>query len=196
MQTLAGEGFENIYNLSGGIKAWKKVIAVGAEETGIDIFANLQDVENVFHIGFRMEEGLREFYQQMAGKVISIETEALFTKLAEIEVIHQQRLLDLYQEFAGDAVSVDEFKKGIDEGASEGGLSTQEYLNLYETDLESELEILSLALAIEAQAYDLYRRAAEKSDDSELKKALLQIASEEQSHMAKISHYIDQQEAI
>ena len=74
----------------------------------------------------------------------------------------------------------------------EGGLTTEEYLHLYQTDPESELEVLGLALAIEAQALDLYLRAAEKSDQEEAKKILSQIAEEERSHMVMLGDDIDQ----
>ncbi len=74
----------------------------------------------------------------------------------------------------------------------EGGLTTEEYLQLYKTDLESETEVLGLALAIEAQALDLYSRAAQRSKEHEgFRKVLLQIAEEERSHMARLSEYID-----
>ena len=56
----------------------------------------------------------------------------------------------------------DDFAAKIVTPAMEGGLTTDEYLQLYKTDLDSETEVLSLALAIEAQALDLYLRAAEK----------------------------------
>ena len=56
-----------------------------------------------------------------------------------------------------------DFAQKIAEPAMEGGLTTEEYLQLYKTDLDSEMEVLGLALAIEVQALDLYSRAAEKS---------------------------------
>jgi rubrerythrin len=75
----------------------------------------------------------------------------------------------------------------------EGGLTTEEYLQLYNTDLESENEVLGLALAIEAQALDLYSRAARSSQGHEgFRKILLRIAEEEREHMARLSRYIDQ----
>ena len=78
----------------------------------------------------------------------------------------------------------------------EGGLTTTEYLQLYDIDLESEIEVLGLALAIEAQALDLYLRAAERSDNVETKQVLLQIGDEERNHIARLSNYIDRQQDI
>ncbi len=78
----------------------------------------------------------------------------------------------------------------------EGGLTTEEYLQLYKIDLDSELEVLGMALAIEAQALDLYLRAGERSDKEETRKILLQIADEERSHIARLSNYIDQHQEL
>jgi len=38
-QMLAGKGFKVVYNLSGGIKAWRSGKAVGQEDLGLDLFS-------------------------------------------------------------------------------------------------------------------------------------------------------------
>ncbi len=64
-------------------------------------------------------------------------------------------------------------------------------MSLFNPDLNKELDILSLAMSIEAQALDLYHRAAEKTDDEKMKGAVHQIAKEERAHMAQIADYIE-----
>lgn len=65
----------------------------------------------------------------------------------------------------------------------EGGLTTEEYLKLYPTDLDDAKEVISLAMAIEAQALDLYQRAADRASSEARKHALIQIANEELAHL-------------
>jgi rubrerythrin len=89
-----------------------------------------------------------------------------------------------------------EFAEKIAEPALEGGLTTEEYLQLYAVDLDSEIEVLGMAMAIEAQALDLYLRAAERSDKQATRQILLQIAEEERSHIARLSSYIDHQQEL
>jgi sulfur-carrier protein adenylyltransferase/sulfurtransferase len=190
-QMLAGKGFGKIYNLSGGIKAWKKEVAVGPEDTGLHLFAGGQTPEQAIITGFALEAGLRDFYLSMQKQVKHESTKSLFGMLADIEILHQERLVKLYVEVTGTAVSVADFAKKIAEPAMEGGLTTEQYLQLYKTDLESEMEVLGLALAIEVQALDLYSRAAEKSDHDGARRVLSQIADEERSHIARLSEYID-----
>jgi sulfur-carrier protein adenylyltransferase/sulfurtransferase len=193
---LSGKGFQKLYNLTGGIQAWGKEVAVGPEDTGLYLFSGAGSPEETIVTGFGLEMGLRDFYLSMQKRVTKEATKALFGKLADIEIKHQERLVDLYTEITGTTVSMTDFAAKIAEPAMEGGLTTEEYLQLYKTDLDVELDVLSLAMAIEAQALDLYRRAAEKSDHDGSRWVLLQIAEEERSHIASLSRYIDQKQDI
>jgi rubrerythrin len=190
---LRERGFENVYNLTGGIKAWQKEVAVGPETTGLHLFSAEVNAREAIITGFGLEMGLRDFYLSMQLKVSQDTTKALFGKLADVEIIHQERLVKLYSEVTGEAVTINEFAEKIAGPTMEGGITTEEYLQLYETDLDSEIEVLSLALAIEAQALDLYLRAAERSPQEGTRQVLYQIADEERSHIARLSEHIDQQ---
>lgn len=188
---LSGKGFKKIYNLSGGIKGWNQEIAVGPEELGLELFSGAESAEETIVVGFGLEQGLREFYLDMGKKVENDEAKKLFLQLADIEILHQERLLKLYQEISGKSISLEEFASQIVEAAMEGGLTTEEYLQLYNPDLNSVVDILSLAMAIEAQALDLYQRAGECAKSEEARTVLQQIASEEKVHLSKLSEYLD-----
>ncbi|MBB1094497.1 sulfurtransferase [Rhodopseudomonas palustris] len=195
-QMLAGKDFSKVYNLTGGIKAWNKEVAVGPEESGLHLFTSEESPEEAVVVGFGLEVGLREFYLSMQAKTSRESTKVLFGKLADIEILHQERLVELYRDMTGSAMTMADFSKKIVEPGMEGGLSTEEYLQLYNIDYDSELEVLGMALAIEAQALDLYLRAGQRSDNQQTKKFLLQIADEERSHIARLSSYIDQQQDL
>lgn len=188
---LSGKGFKNVYNLSGGIKAWNKEIAVGPPDLGLHLFSGKESAEETIIVGFGLEQGLREFYMDMANRVASDEAKSLFTKLADIEILHQKHLFKLYQDITGTTASMENFATSTVQPAMEGGLSTEEYLNLYTPNLESEQDILSLALSIEAQALDLYQRTAENDPDENSRKVLQQIANEERAHMDRLANYLD-----
>jgi sulfur-carrier protein adenylyltransferase/sulfurtransferase len=194
---LAGKGFRTVYNLTGGIKAWEKEVAVGPEDVGLHLFSEGASAEEAIITGFALEAGLRDFYSSMQEKVATESTKSLFGMLAGIEILHQERLVKLYGTVTGAAVLLEDFAQKIVQPAMEGGLTTEEYLQLYQTDLESEIEVLGLALAIEAQALDLYSRAAQRSGNEEgFRTVLLQIAEEERAHIAKLSRYIDQHQEV
>ena len=187
---MAGKGFKRIYNLSGGIKGWHNETAIGPADLGLELFKGKETGEQAIIIGYGLENGLREFYLEMAGQVTTTSKE-LFTKLADIEIIHQKQLLDLYTKLTGQPITMADFSTNQVKPAMEGGLSTAEYLKIFNPDLEKEEDILSLAMSIEAQALDLYERAADQAPTDEVKKVLKKIAQEERNHIALLAQYID-----
>jgi len=185
-QMLVGKGFDEVYNLSGGFKAWESERAIGAEDLGLDLFTGRESPEETLVVAYSMEAGLREFYLSMIPWVKNEPARDLFDKLSAIEVKHQDRIFDHYRQLTGTAIGRDKFEDTVVSPAVEGGLTTEEYVQLYKPDLESVPDIVGLAIAIEAQALDLYRRAADRSSNPESRKVLMQIADEEQTHLAQL----------
>ena len=58
-QMLAGKGFEEVYNMSGGIKAWLSGKAVGREEVGLALFSGKESIEETLQVAYSLEAGLR-----------------------------------------------------------------------------------------------------------------------------------------
>lgn len=185
-QVLAAKGFREVLNLSGGIKAWSSQKAVGPEDLGLPLFSGDESPEETLLTAYSLEEGLREFYLSMAEQVKAENARRLFEKLSAIEVKHQDRIFSEYRRLTGAALSREEFAEKKVAPAMEGGLSTQEYLRRYQPDLEVPEEVVSLAMAIEAQALDLYQRAAERAAAAESKNVLMQIANEERAHLEQL----------
>jgi rhodanese-related sulfurtransferase/rubrerythrin len=185
-QVLAAKGFKEVLNLSGGIKAWNSQKAVGPEDLGLNLFSGNESPEETLLTAYSLEEGLREFYWSMAAQVKAENARRLFDKLSAIEVKHQDRIFDEYRRISGAAVTREEFVEKRVAPAMEGGLTTQDYLQRYQADLEVPEEVISLAMAIEAQALDLYQRAADRTGSEASKSVLTQIASEERAHLAQL----------
>ncbi len=190
-QLLAGQGFSDVYNLSGGFKAWKGEAAFGAEEKGLELFTGNESVKETLVVAYSLEEGLRSFYLEMQNRVNNSDARNLFEKLSEIEVKHQKRILDEYCKITENSITREEFEKNIVVKALEGGLTTEEYANLFHPDWESVTDIIEVAMSIEAQALDLYLRASETSGEPESQKALRQIADEERTHLAQLGKLIE-----
>lgn len=185
-QILAGKGFKEIYNLSGGIKAWHSGAAFGPEDLGIDLFSGSESPEESLVVAYSLEEGLRDFYLSMVDQVQDKRARQLFEKLSAIEMKHQDRIFSEYLDISGTSISRDEFSKKIVTPAMEGGLTTEEYLAHYQLDLNVVTEVISMAMAIEAQALDLYQRASEIVANGKSKTALLAIADEERTHLQQL----------
>jgi rubrerythrin len=186
-QMLAGMGFKEVINMAGGIKAWNSNKAIGSEDLGLDLFTGQETPQEALIVAYSLEEGLREFYVSMVPEVKNDTASQLFEKLSAIEIKHQDRIFAEYCKITGTDVNRDEFEKEVVAPAMEGGLTTEEYLKLYEPDLEVVEEVISLAMAIEAQALDLYQRASEQAASEESRVALMQIANEERAHLEQLA---------
>ncbi len=178
--------------MSGGIKAWDSNTAVGSEDTGMALFSGKEGIEEVLLIAYALEAGLQDFYTSMQERVTQEEVKALFGKLSMIEVKHQDRLFAEYQTISADALSREAFERNAAVQTMEGGLTTEEYLSLYATDFNVVAEVISLAMGIEAQALDLYLRAADNCSQKNTRQTLQRIAEEERTHLKLLGDLLDE----
>jgi rubrerythrin len=190
---LAGKGFDNVINVAGGIKAWDSNVAFGSEELGLELLTGKESIEETLVAAYSLEAGLRDFYLSMIEKVKQNDIKHLFQKLSEIEIKHQDRIFDEYIQVAEKPVSRELFDNDLVVKAIEGGLTTDEYMQLFHPDLESAVDVISLAMSIEAQALDLYTRAADRSKNPRSKDALKKIAEEERVHLEQLGALMDEQ---
>lgn len=188
---LAGKGFDQVINMSGGIKAWNDPLAFGSEEQGLDLLTGNESIEEALIIAYSLEGGLRDFYLTMIDKAAADEVKPLFRKLSDIEVLHQNRILEEYIQITGKEIDRDTFELGMVERAVEGGLTTDEYIGLYQPDWNAPADIVGLAMSIEAQALDLYTRAANRSKDKRSQEALRKIAEEERVHLEQLAKLME-----
>ena len=97
-QILSGQGFNEVFNLTGGIKAWNGLKAAGPMEQGMALINGEETPSEILMIAYGLEEGLRSFYAQMASQSEDRTINELFTKLSNLEVAHKNRLFRLYSE--------------------------------------------------------------------------------------------------
>ncbi len=188
---LSGRGFKQVYNVSGGIKAWEGKTAVGPQTLGMDLFDGTESPKDFLKVAYSLEQGLYRFYLDMADKARTPAVVALFEKLAAIEVKHQDAIFDAYTRMADAAVSREEFDAMVETSAGEGGLTTDQYLELFDPDLSVEKEVISLAMSIEAQALDLYQRVGAGMKNTDSAAIVHGIAEEEKQHLERLGKLMD-----
>ncbi len=188
---LTGKGFKKVFNVSGGIKAWQAKTAIGPQTLGMDLFDGKEDPIDVLKVAYSLEQGLCLFYLELSKKVGNDKVRDLFIRLSKIEVQHQKSIYSAFLDIAAEKISLDEFEKMVETKSLEGGLSTDEYLDLFKPDFGSMPEIISLAMSIEAQALDLYQRVSLKVTNPDSKNIILKIAGEEKAHLASLGKLLD-----
>jgi len=189
---LSGKGFTNIYNLSGGIKGFDGATAIGSQDLGLSLFEGRESGAEALRVAFGLEAGLEEFYATQETAAQKPEVKALFHKLGSIEIKHQERIVSEYNRLTGETATRETLESQLSGPNLEGGLTTEEYMNLFNPDLGSVVDIVSIALSIEGQAMDLYMRAAARSQDEEGRRMLNQMAAEEKTHMALLGDLLDE----
>jgi sulfur-carrier protein adenylyltransferase/sulfurtransferase len=190
-QMLGGKGFEEIYNLTGGIKAWNGEAAFGPPEQGLVLFQTMLSPKESLLVAYSMEQGLQDFYLSVMEKAEHDDVRALFRKLADIETNHQRRIFEEYRRLEDPGASLEAFEANILPEVIEGGLTTEEFLTRYNPDLTNRIDAVSMAMSIEAQALDLYQRAALTASNSETKTQLLKIADEERVHLNELGKLME-----
>jgi len=190
-QLLAGQGFKNIYNLAGGIKAFEGATAVGSPDLGLSLFAGRASGPEALLVAFGLETGLKDFYATREAATGNPDVRALFGKLGRIEIKHQERIVTEYNRLTGETVGRADLEALTAGSAMEGGLTTEEYLQLFNPDLDSVVDIAAIAMSIEGQALDLYMRASAAGSDPEGRHMLRQMADEEKAHLALLGDLVD-----
>ncbi len=191
-QLLSGKGFAEIINVAGGFNAWTSEAAFMGEEKGLALFEGVTSVERALTVAYALEAGLKDFYDSMAEKVESEPARQLFHQLSQIEVKHQDRILEQFETLTGTPASRERFETERLPEVLEGGLTTEEYASLLMPSYDTVTDIIELAMSIEAQALDLYLRASEKAENETGKKALIQIANEEKIHLERLGQLMEE----
>lgn len=191
-QLLSGQGFEKVYNLKGGIKAWQGLTAVGPAETGMALLTGKETPVEIIVMALGLEEGLRAFYDDMARSGGSPAISDLFTRLAAIEVRHKAKLLELYAIRTESEANTDVIDSQIMADTMEGGLTSEEFLKINQPAMQTNQEVVAMAMTIEAQALDLYMRQARKVGDHASREILQGLADDEKAHLAALGKLMEE----
>lgn len=183
-QLLAGKGFDKVLNLKGGIKAWNGWTGFGDYEQGLELFDDPGSPQKAMETAWGMEAALEEFYNQQAQATSSQGAKKVFETLAGIEVKHKNAVAQRYKELTGGDIPQ------ATSDVPEGGLPTEEYMRRLGVDLNAPADIVSFAMALEAQALDLYSRAARRAE-GEVSDFLEGMANEEKAHLKHLAGLMD-----
>lgn len=198
---LAGQGFRDVMSMKGGMLAWEGAQALGAFDLGIDSLASASTPAALLERAWGMEYALEAFYNVLVERTSDTELSALFQRLAGFEEKHRRTLFELWTRVeagqtgsasantADKAVFEARAMASLSPGILEGGISAQDYLG-HMTDPSNESEALELAMAVEAQAQDLYLRRSATASDKELQRTLNQLAEEERAHLKVLGAFV------
>jgi rubrerythrin len=190
-QFLAGQGFEEVYNLKGGIAAWQGLKAFGPAEMGMIPLRGNEKPQEVIVLAYGMEQGLADFYSKVSTLTHDLEAGEMIGKLVLIEEKHKDKLFALYQTLEPSTLDRKLFEDRVVSGVMEGGFTGEEFLEKNKPLLDTVENLLNLAMMLEAQALDLYTRYAQKVEDVQSRSVLHEIAEEEKGHLATLGALVE-----
>ncbi len=191
-QLLSGRGFQEVYNLSGGIKAFRGAKASGPQELNLDLVRGDESPKDMLKLAFGLERALGIFYEKCQEKAQDKDLLDLLAKLGRVEVIHKQKVYERYAALVPDAPDMAAFEADMEPEVMEGGFRLNEFLAANEPWLKNIKEVLELAMMLETQALDLYLRFAEKSQEEGTKQVLFTLADEEKVHVKSLGRLLDE----
>ena len=191
-QLLSGRGFQEVYNLSGGIKAYRGDKASGPQELNLDMVRGDESHGEMLKLAFGLEQALEIFYDKCLEQAEDKDLKDLFTKLEHVEAVHKKKIYDRYAALVENAPDMAAFEADMTSDVMEGGFQVKDFLAANQPWLKSLLEVLELAMMLETQALDLYMRFAEKSLEEGTKQVLFTLADEEKAHLKSLSRLFDE----
>ncbi len=191
-QLMSGLGFPEVYNLAGGIKAYRGSKAGGPYELNLDMVRGDESASDMLKLAFGLEKALGIFYQAMREKSQDQELVSLLTKLGHIEEIHKRKVFERYQALNPQVSDIGALEGQVAGDVMEGGYKVNEFLAKNEAHLKTAPQVLEVAMMVETQALDLYLRFADKSRDGQTRETLFAIAEEEKAHLAALGRLLDE----
>jgi len=189
---LCGLGFENVYNLNGGICTWDYEVVKGTTED--TLITGSEETFDVLIVALMLEKGALEFYTKAQRLVKDEKAAQVFERLVAMEDTHLQRLYMRYSQLlremksllgaADELPSLDQLKAELSTAYMEGGMRiNEELVKIEDPAFMDDLEALEIGLEKEYAAYDFYMRVADTVDDHETRNLLNELAGEEKGHI-------------
>ncbi len=189
---LCSHGFENVYNLNGGIRAWNYEIV--KETTSDKLITGGEETFDILIVALMLEKGALEFYTNAQRLVKDENAAQVFRRLVAMENTHLQRLYVRYNQLlremksllgaANELPSLDQLKDELSTTYMEGGTRiNEELVKIGDSAFMDDLEALEIGLEKEYAAYDFYMRVADTADDNKTRNLLRELAGEEKGHI-------------
>ena len=155
---------------------------ITGKETGAEMLA----------VVYGMEESMRALFDRLSQRVSDPEAVELFRSLSELEVHHKQMIFDLYKTHGGKLETTEALDREVSADVTEGGFSVDELADEFQPETESIETVVSFAMMLEAQAFDLFSRYMQQSEDLDIRAVLTELVEQEKSHMKYLGNLLDQ----
>lgn len=187
---INGQGFKDVYNMLGGIKAWKNEYALGPQSLGMLHFSGDETVLEILYLAYGMEVNIALFYTKTASSVTP-ELAETFNTLARFEEGHKAKIFSAAHQLDPSLKTRKDMEVKSAGKILEGGMSSEDFLERTRDYLDFPNGALEAAMIFEAQALDLYMRYSTKAATGSSAEILHWLAQEEKGHLKTLGRLME-----
>lgn len=182
---LLGAGFGEVYNMSGGMLAWKGFVAQYAPAGGHVVFPDGATFDEIVSLALGLEKCTGEFYTKIIDTLDDAVAADFFRKLVHAEEAHVRSLKETYRLISGKDYDADVENGDI----MEGGVNLREALDW--ASAQTPADILEFSMALEINACDLYTTMARMAGVAASRRFFTALADEEWRHLKLMAELLD-----
>ena len=185
---LNGGGFDEVYNMEGGILAYNGLVAAGPPEAGVFCFSEKMTPEQLIAMAWYIEDGSQRYFDTLKNITQDHEINAIFISLIEHKIAHKTSLSQLYLKTSGQT-AIDDFPTSVlqrpPHRVMAGCVSVSEAINWSKTKDMS--DILDLSIGLEANTFDLYLKLGKRVKLDRARTVFMELSEEAARHLEKLS---------
>lgn len=188
------EAGKEIYDLQGGMLSWNGFQVQGMP--AIKIFDIDGAMDRILTDAMNLEKGAFNFYSQVLERYPDVGLDKVLTDVRDGELGHAKLIHShlakltpdsrdfnaVYSTLKGDILEggevVDDLIASLEKRSGDPGIDT----------LDTTLDILETAVAMEYRAFDLYRVISQKTENPALEAAFYALSQAEKAHMKTLLH--------
>ncbi len=190
---LIHAGFERVYVMDGGIRAWEGITAEGDPASQLAYFSSARNAVEYLALAWLLEDGSRAFYAAAAEQLEDVAESSFLRQMVAAEDHHKATLAAAYRELTGELPGKT-FPRPIlesppEEQYVEGGLALSDVLAWLKG--KPATAIIEFAIGMEANAYDHYLLLRRKIDNETARGIFSILADEERNHLRTLTNRLD-----
>jgi rubrerythrin len=148
------------------------------------------DLKKAFGFAMKSEVEGREMYKIAADRTDDEKAREVFTYLSEEENKHFEALEKMYHSaLKGEEIEIPDIPRLVRFDDLESPIFSKDFKNRI-GDRHFEMTALSIALRLEHDSSEFYRKMAEETDDAKLKSFFEKLAAWENEHYEALNHEI------
>ena len=158
-------------------------------DKGIAMLTGKEDLLQALVEAYIMEKGTKEFYVLAASRS-GASAKKSFEDLAAWEGRHMAYIQSLYQSILDDRelMEFEEFSSKVTAPIAEGGMPIKDLEKKIEKfSVQNEKDALSIAVSIEAKAYNYYQKLAKQAADPGTRVIFEEMMAQETKHLDEIN---------